>query len=104
MQIALPLYVAGYLVSFIAGSAFAPTVTMRSINENASEPIGSGMLGGLERQSDLTEAAARDSCDPPSCGELTEKRVASYIGVTAKTQALQERLSGTCAGPMANRQ
>ena len=86
------------LVSFTAGSVFAPTVTMRSMDENASEPIGTGMFGGLERQADLTEAAARDSYDPPSDGELTEKQVESYIDVVAKTRALQERLSESLQG------
>ena len=41
------------------------------------------------------EAAASDVYDPPSDGELTEKQVQNYIGVTAKTRTLQERLSAS---------
>jgi hypothetical protein len=86
------------LVSFTAGSIFAPSVTIGSLDENPSQPVGTAMFSGLERQAELTEAAARDSYDPPANGELTEKQVRNYIDVTAKTQALQERLSESLQG------
>lgn len=90
--------VVNLLVVFTVGSVLAPSVTFAPMDENVSEPVGNAMFGGLERQADFAEAAARDSYDPPSDGELSEKQVRNYIDATAKTRALQERLTESWQG------
>ncbi len=92
----LAALVVNLLVSFTLGSMLAPSVTMAPSHgsyEEATERSGKAVFGGLERQAEFAEAAASDVYDPPSDGELTEKQVKNYIDVTAKTRALQERLS-----------
>lgn len=51
--------------------------------------FGSGMLGEMERQGRLMEAAQSDSYDPPSDGKLSEDQVEAYAGVIRKTRELQ---------------
>ena len=90
--------VVNLLVGFTIGPMLAPSVTMGPSYESYEQPSessGNAMFGGLERQAEFAEAAARDVYDPPSDGELTEKQVRTYIDVTTKTRALQERLSGS---------
>lgn len=51
--------------------------------------FGSGMLGEMERQGRLMEAAQSDSYDPPSDGKLSEDQVEAYAAVIRKTRELQ---------------
>lgn len=52
--------------------------------------FGSGMLGEMERQGRLIEAAQADRYEPPSDGRLSESQVEAFASVARKTQALQE--------------
>jgi len=55
-----------------------------------SAPVfGSGMLGEMERQGRLFDAAQSDSYDPPSDGELSELQVEAFADVLRKTRELQ---------------
>lgn len=51
--------------------------------------FGSGMLGEMERQGRLMEAAQSDEYDPPSDGKLKEDQVESFASVMRKTRELQ---------------
>lgn len=51
--------------------------------------FGSGMLGEMERQGRLIEAAQSDSYDPPSNGKLSEAQVKAFADVQRKTRELQ---------------
>lgn len=51
--------------------------------------FGSGMLGEVERQARLMEAAQSDNYDPPSDGKISESQMEDYIDVLDKTRELQ---------------
>ena len=58
---------------------------------DSSNPVfGSGMLGEMERQAQLMEAAQADRYDPPADGKLSKSQVEAYAAVSRKTRRLQE--------------
>ena len=59
----------------------------KSENRSAS---GSGVLGEMERQGQLMDAARADEFDPPGNGELSGGQVRDYINVLEKSRAMQE--------------
>ena len=52
--------------------------------------FGSGMLGELERQGRLVDAASSDQFEAPEDGELTTSQVKEYIKVMRKTKVIQD--------------
>jgi hypothetical protein len=79
--------VIGYMTG--AGQA-GSTSGFSSRDVNAPSPPGSGMIGQLERQGRIMEAAGADRFDPPENGELTEAQVSNYISVMRKTNAIHQ--------------
>jgi hypothetical protein len=60
--------------------------------ERSSDTVkGSGVIGEMERQGRLMEAAAADVFEPPSDGELDEDQVEEYISVMQKTRAMHKK-------------
>lgn len=86
------------ILNFIVGSivgvgAMGDAVQRGSFSKDDSTSrsvIGSGMVGEIERQGRLMEAADADVYDPPSDGELTKAQVEKYIKVLKKTRAVHE--------------
>lgn len=50
---------------------------------------GAGVLGEVNRQTDLMNAAGADTFEPPADGKLDEEQVQAYVTVLQKTRALQ---------------
>jgi len=50
---------------------------------------GAGVLGEVNRQSDLMDAAGSDTFEPPADGMLDEEQVEAYVTVLQKTRAIQ---------------
>ena len=66
------------------------SVPVSSLGRNADTPVfGSGMLGEMERQGRLMEAAQADQFEPPSDGKITTRQVRDYADVMRKTRELQ---------------
>jgi hypothetical protein len=61
-----------------------------NVETTARSVTGSGMLGEIERQGRLVEAANADVYNPPKEGELTEAQVREYIKVLKKTRSIHE--------------
>jgi len=57
--------------------------------DNDAPVFGSGMLGEMERQGRLIEAAQSDRFDPPSDVKLNDDQVEEYADVARKTRELQ---------------
>lgn len=56
---------------------------------NDAPVFGSGMLGEMERQGRLMEAAQSDRYDPPENGKVSEKQVEAVAAVARKSRELQ---------------
>jgi hypothetical protein len=89
--------VAIFILNLVIGSVLGlnpmqPGMAERGFTpgDSTSSTVASGMLGELERQGRLMDAAAADVYDPPSDGELSGSQVESYISVMKKAQAAQE--------------
>lgn len=50
---------------------------------------GAGVLGEVNRQGDLMDAAGADTFEPPADGKLNEQQVQAYVTVLQKTRAVQ---------------
>jgi len=59
--------------------------------KSSSSVKGSGVVGELQRQGRLMEAAEADVYEPPSDGELDEDQVEEYISVMQKTRAMHKK-------------
>ena len=62
-----------------------------SSNSSSRSTSGSGIVGAVERQGRLMEAAESDVFDPPADGELDEDQVETYISALKKTRALHQQ-------------
>jgi hypothetical protein len=75
----------------IGGMGSEPQGSVLSKRETTSRSVtGSGMLGEMERQDQLMDAASADVFTPPVDGELTSTRVRDYVKVLKKARAIQE--------------
>lgn len=57
--------------------------------DNDTPVFGSGMLGEMERQGRLMEAAQSDRYEPPSNGKLSKAQVEAYADVVRKAREVQ---------------
>jgi len=74
----------GAISSSLAPGSFSSSGTAsRSVT-------GSGMLGEMERQGRLMEAAGEDTYEPPGDGKLSDDQVRAYTRVLEKTRAIHE--------------
>ena len=91
--------VVNMVVMSVLGSLFATNMMRQSIMDagmtRPADTVSTGLFGGLERQADFAEAAANDVYQPPADGRLSDGQVAAYVEMLIKTQALQERLTGS---------
>lgn len=66
------------------------TATISDLGRNADSPVfSSGVMGEMERQGRLMEAAQNDQFEPPSDGMLSTSQVRAYADVMRKTRELQ---------------
>jgi len=85
------------IINFIIGAALGAGSMNRGMNSgdfsrNDDAPVfGSGMLGELERQGRLMEAAQSDTYEPPEDGMLARSQVEDFASVMRKKQALEEK-------------
>ena len=93
--------VVNIVVTMSIGSAFSPSLedllddaATQSHTTDIGGRMTSGLFGGLERQAALTEAATKDTYEPPRDGRLTREQVHGYVAVVEKTRALRTRLDG----------
>lgn len=84
------------VINFIVGAVLGLGAMGRGVGPgdfsragNDAPVFGSGMLGEMERQGRLMEAAQSDEFDPPSNGKLSENQVEAYADVLRKTRELQ---------------
>ena len=68
-----------------------PTGGYTSSDSSSRSTSGSGIMGAVERQGQLMEAAESDVYDPPADGELEEDQVETYISALKKTRALHQQ-------------
>lgn len=84
------------LVMFIIGAvlgvgSMGNRLGSTDFSRDSSKPVfGSGMLGEMERQGRLLEAAQADEYDPPSDGKLSDDQVEDYLAVLGKRKQLQD--------------
>lgn len=57
-------------------------------DNNGGKPASTGMFSEAIRQSEIMEAAAADTFEPPSDGELDEDQVEEFAAVLRKTRAI----------------
>ena len=79
------------VVAGTLGALFLPSVVSGYPTTSTSEDTN--IFGGVSRQAEFAEAAAADTYDPPSDGEIDEDQMEDYVDVLKKTQALRERLT-----------
>jgi hypothetical protein len=60
-----------------------------STDENTTR--GSGMIGAMQRQGELMEAAGKHQYEPPSNGKVSRDQIASYVDVQRKANKVQQR-------------
>ena len=93
-------FVASLVAVFIANIILAAVLGIGSVNRNFDaqdfstnddKPVfGSGVLGDLERQGRLFEAAQADEYDPPRNGKVTEEQVEKVLSVLRKRKKLED--------------
>ena len=80
------------IVGSIVGVGAMGSTVQRSVFSDGDTAtrsiIGAGMIGEIERQSRLMEAATADVFAPPADGELTVAQVRDYIKVLKKTRSI----------------
>jgi hypothetical protein len=84
------------IINFIVAAVIGTSAMDRGVGDFSragdSAPVfGSGMLGELERQGRLMEAAQSDSYKPPENGMLSRDQVENFVSVMGKKQALQAK-------------
>ena len=89
--------VVNFVVMMTIGAQMGPSIEERikeavEARGDVSGAAGSGMFGGLERQAQMSEAAANDRYEPPAHGRLSRAQVARYVDNMEKTHALRQRL------------
>ena len=86
------IMIVNFIVATVIGAgAVDRRLGTQDFSSSDNSPVfGSGVLGDLERQGRLLEAAQADEYDPPSDGELTEDQVETYVSVLRKRNALAE--------------
>ncbi len=52
---------------------------------------GSGMIGAMQRQGELMEAAGKHQYEPPTNGKVSKGQLASYVDVQRKANKVQQR-------------
>jgi len=91
--------VAIFIINMVVGFMMGQGAMRQGMNSTdfsrADRPSGSvtssGVVGELERQGRLMEAAEADVFEPPSNGELDEDQVEEYISVMQKTRAMHKK-------------
>jgi multisubunit Na+/H+ antiporter MnhG subunit len=91
--------VAIFIINAVVGFMMGQGAMRQGVNsadftraERSSDNVkGSGVIGEMERQGRLMEAAAADVFEPPSDGELDEDQVEEYISVMQKTRAMHKK-------------
>ena len=83
--------VVNFVVAAVLGTgSMARGLGAGDFSRTGNSPVfGSGMLGEMERQGRLMEAAQADQYDPPANGRLSESQVEAYADVIRKTRELQ---------------
>lgn len=88
------------IVNFILGAvlglgSMGRQVSPGDFSARDSRPtaFGSGLVGEIERQGLLVEAAQSDRYEPPADGKLSEAQVENYISILRKTRDLQQEYS-----------
>lgn len=81
-----------FVLNMIISLMIMPSSMRSGFNDDfsASRTPGSGVIGEMERQGQLMEAAGKDVYEPPSDGELSKGQVRAYADVMRKTRALHE--------------
>jgi hypothetical protein len=62
-----------------------------SNNSAESSTAGSGILGEIQRQSQLIEAASSATYEAPDSGKISEGQIQAYVKVKEKTRALHQQ-------------
>jgi hypothetical protein len=86
--------VVNLVVTMTIGAQLTPSLVEHVQTREVPQDVSSGLFGGIGRQAQLTDLAARDVYEPPRDGRLTRGQVERYVDVLAKTAALKERLDG----------
>ncbi len=86
-----------FIINFIVAAVLGAGTVSRdfsssnfSRDSNDTPVFGSGMIGELERQGRLIEAAQADRFEPPKDGKVNEDQAEAYATVLRKTRSLQE--------------
>lgn len=84
------------IINFIVGMTLGMGAATRELQGGDYSAIGSGgtlagagVLGEVNRQGDLVNAATADTFEPPADGKLDAGQVEEYVTVLQKTRALQ---------------
>jgi hypothetical protein len=88
----LAAFVVNLIVSMTLGATLG-SAAYRSGALSDAPDAAPGMFGGLERQADIADQAARDRYDPPAHGQMSDAQVAEYARTLRRTAELRERLS-----------
>lgn len=89
-----------FIINLIIGVVFGRGAMQDQINtrdfartetSSRSSASSSGVIGEMERQGKLMEAAQSDVFEPPSDGKLSEDQVETYISVMKKTAAMHKK-------------
>lgn len=92
--------VAIFIINIIVGSVLGVGMARNEFKSSdfssmerpeRSSTSGSGIMGEMERQGRLMEAAQADEFEPPSDGKLDDDQVETYISVMAKTRAVHKK-------------
>ncbi|MDX1554955.1 MAG: hypothetical protein R3212_02920 [Xanthomonadales bacterium] len=85
-----------FIINFIVAAVLGAGTVSRDFSstgygrDDGAPVFGSGMLGEMERQGRLIEAAQADRYEPPSDGKVSEAQAEAYVSVLKKTRSLQE--------------
>jgi hypothetical protein len=81
------------LVSAVIGVQVASSLVEEHTTEISTKNVASGIFGGVERQTEIADSAAKDIFEPPTDGRLSEDQVAGYVRVMERTRELQAELN-----------
>jgi hypothetical protein len=86
----LLIMVINFVVGMTLGVGMATSEYQSSEYSAGSGTLaGAGVLGEVNRQTELMNAAGADTFEPPADGKLDEDQVEAYVTVLQKTRALQ---------------
>jgi hypothetical protein len=84
------------IINFVIGMTLGMGAATRQLQGTDYSAIGdsgtlagAGVLGEVNRQAELMNAAGSDTFEPPADGKLDEAQVEAYVNVLKKTRALQ---------------